>query len=546
MDSQRLVLVFSLLLILMFIWQAWEKETQPASATIASAPETSAPSSTMPVAPTARTPSAVSSTTPPPSAALATGKRIHVTTDVFDAVIDTQGGDLRELRLPKYSVSVDKPDTPLTLLTDHGADFYVVQSGLIGLEGKLPNHTTVFETAATRFALKDGEAELRVPLQWRGPDGVRYTKTYIFRRNEYVVDVAFDVSNRGTREWRGYFYGRFVRDHVEHRSWLSLPTFTGGAIYTPEEKYQKVPFDKMTEKPLKLEAKGGWVAMLQHYFVGAWLPPASARQEFFTDVLQPNRYVIGVKNLDPTVIAPGAGGQLIERLYLGPKAHDRLAKLPPGMDLTVDYGWLTVIAAPLFWLLDKIHLFVGNWGWSIIVLTIFIKLAFFPLSAASYKSMAHMKKVQPRMEALKERFGSDRQKLNQALMELYKTEKINPLGGCLPILIQIPVFIALYWVLLESVVLRQAPFMFWIRDLAAPDPFFILPVVMGASMWLQMRLNPAPMDPMQKKIFTFMPIMFTGMFLFFPSGLVLYWVVNNLLSIAQQWQINRTIGAKMS
>jgi len=544
MDSQRTILVFALLLILMFIWQAWEREHQPPApaprATVAPEPKPGSPQPAV-------TPSAGATLAQTPSGTtLASGQRIRVTTDVFDAVIDTQGADLRVLRLLKFSIAVDKPNTPLTLLIDHGPDFYVVQSGLLGLAGTLPNHTTRYESRVTRYALKDGEQELRVPLHWTGPDGVRYTKTYIFRRNAYLVDVVYDVTNRSAREWRGYFYGRFVRDHIDHRGWLSLPTFTGGAIYTPEDKYQKIPFDKMAEKPLKREVKGGWVAVLQHYFVGAWLPPPTMREEFFSDVPQPNRYAIGFKNLDPWVIAPGASSQRVEQLYLGPKAHDRLAKLPPGMDLTVDYGWLTVIAAPLFWLLAKIHLVVGNWGWAIIVLTVMIKLVFYPLSAASYKSMAHMKKVQPRMEALKERFGDDRQKLNQALMELYKTEKINPLGGCLPILIQIPVFIALYWVLLESVVLRQAPFMFWIRDLAAPDPYFILPVVMGASMWLQMRLNPTPMDPMQKKIFTFMPIMFTGMFLFFPAGLVLYWVVNNLLSIAQQWQINRTIGAKMS
>jgi len=542
MDSQRLILVFALLAVLMFIWQAWERENQPASLP-ASSQTASATGGDAPKAPSA--PESPGAPTPATPAAIATGKRIHVQTDVFRAVIDTHGGDLRELQLSRYSVAVDKPDTPLTLFNDQGPQIYVAQSGLIGLKGQFPNHTTAYSTPATRYTLADGQDELRVPLIWRGPDGLAYTKTYVFRRNDYRVDVLFEIDNRSKQEWRGHFYGRFVRDYVEQRGWLSLPTFTGGAIYTPEDKYQKIAFDDMANKPLRREVKGGWVAVLQHYFVAAWLPTQDVSHEFFSDVPQANRYVIGFKDLAPTVVAPGGHGQVAQTLYLGPKTHKRLATLPTGMDLTVDYGWLTVIAAPLFWLLDKIHLLVGNWGWAIIVLTVLIKLVFYPLSAASYKSMAHMKKVQPRMEALKERFGSDRQKLNQALMELYKTEKINPLGGCLPILIQIPVFIALYWVLLESVELRQAPFLLWIRDLAAPDPYFILPIVMGASMWLQMRLNPTPMDPMQKKIFTFMPIMFTGMFLFFPSGLVLYWVVNNVLSIAQQWQINRTIGAKM-
>jgi YidC/Oxa1 family membrane protein insertase len=284
--------------------------------------------------------------------------------------------------------------------------------------------------------------------------------------------------------------------------------------------------------------------MLQHYFVAAWIPESNARTQFYSETLPNQRYVLGVKDLVPTTVAPGQTGRVHARLYAGPKDQERLAQVAPGLELTIDYGWLTIIAAPLFWLLSLIHQWVGNWGWSIIILTILIKLAFYPLSATSYKSMAQMKKLQPKLQTLKERYGDDRQKLNQAMMELYKTERINPLGGCLPIVIQIPVFIALYWVLLESVEMRQAPFILWIRDLSSPDPYFVLPIVMGLTMYAQQLLNPQPPDPVQRRIFLAMPVVFTTMFLFFPSGLVLYWVVNNVLSILQQWNINRVIVKK--
>jgi YidC/Oxa1 family membrane protein insertase len=320
-----------------------------------------------------------------------------------------------------------------------------------------------------------------------------------------------------------------------------IPSYTGGAIYTPENKYEKISLDDMASKPLKREVTGGWVAMLQHYFVGSWLLPKDQRNEFYTMVLEGARYVLGFKNITPTKVAPGETGIIGVSLYVGPKEHKILKTLPEGMDLTVDYGWLTVISAPLFWLLSAIHGLLGNWGWAIIVLTVLIKAAFYPLSAKSYQSMAHMRKMQPRLQALKERYGDDRQKLNQAMMELYKTEKINPLGGCLPIVIQIPVFIALYWVLLESVEMRQAPWILWIKDLSAQDPYYILPIIMGASMFVQQKLNPQPVDPVQQKVFMILPFMFTVFFLFFPAGLVLYWTVNNILSIAQQWRITRVV-----
>lgn len=541
MDNQRLFLFFALAMVLMLIWQAWEQQHAPPPTTASAPPATSPDVPATPTTPSAR------ETPPAPQAeeVLARGTRISVQTDVIKVEIDTQGGDLRELSLPLYPVAVDKPQEPFPLLHDEGPELFIAQSGLIGLEGQYPNHKTVFTAEANRYVLAGDQNELRVPLGWRAPDGVRYTKTYVFRRGSYVVDVEFAVKNETRREWNGYLYGQFQRAHTGSGGIFSVnPSYTGGAIYTSENQYEKIPLDEMATSPLKRQVTGGWVAMLQHYFVGSWLPAPDERNEFYTDVLDGTRHVLGFKNLTPTRVAPGAGGVLRTSLYAGPKEQKILETLPPGMELTVDYGFLTVISAPLFWLLSWLHKLFGNWGWAIIMLTVLIKLAFYPLSAASYKSMAHMRKVQPKMQALKERYGDDRQKLNQAMMELYKTEKINPLGGCLPILIQIPVFLALYWVLLESVEMRQAPWILWIRDLSAQDPYYILPIIMGASMFIQQKLNPQPLDPIQQKVFMIMPFMFTVFFLFFPAGLVLYWTVNNILSIAQQWRIMRVVEGK--
>jgi len=544
MDNYRLVLLLALGLILMMIWQAWEEEQRastPAASTAEQAKraesrrETSVP--TVPGAsPTAP---AVS-----PTATLQRGQRLVVTTDVIKAEIDTDGGDLRWVWLLKHPVSVDRPNEPFPLLRESDKDLFIAQTGLIGHGTEYPTHKVQYSAENTHYSLEPGKDELRVPLVWRGPDGTRYVKTLIFHRSAYVVDIEYLVENRTSKEWSGFFYGQFQHSYVEQGGMFSLPTYTGGAYYTPEHKYRKVTFADMAAKPLNVETTGGWVAMLQHYFVGAWIPEAEDRTQFYSDVLPNQRYVIGVKDLTPTTIAPAQSGRLHARLYVGPKDQNHLAQVAAGLELTVDYGWLTVISAPLFWLLSFIHRGVGNWGWSIIILTMLIKLAFYPLSATSYKSMAQMKKLQPKLQSLKERYGDDRQKLNQAMMELYKTERINPLGGCLPILIQIPVFIALYWVLLESVEMRQAPFVLWIRDLSSPDPYFVLPLVMGVTMYAQQLLNPQPPDPIQRRIFMVMPVAFTAMFLFFPSGLVLYWVVNNILSILQQWNINRVMVAK--
>ncbi len=547
MDNQRLILFVALSVIILLLWQSWEQQRQvPAPRATA---ETAAAQREVPQAPSEPRGAPPKSAGAPAAVAesLERGARIQVTTDLLRAEIDTAGGDLRLLALRKYPLKLDEAQNSVHLLNDAPPDLFVAQSGLIGREGVWPNHKTPYRAAVTQHQLADGQDTLAATLEWSGAEGVRVTKTYTFRRNDYLIDVTYSVHNAGKDAREVYLYSQLLRTQIAEEGGIFavMPSYTGAVIYSPEKKYEKVSFSDMVDKRLQREVRGGWVAMLQHYFVGAWLPPATESQQFYSDVHEGARYVIGYKGLAPTRVAPGETATLGAQLYVGPKEYQRLAQLPEGLVLTVDYGWLTVIAAPLFWVLDFIYRGIGNWGWAIILLTILIKLAFYPLSAASYKSMAHMKRVQPKMQGIKERHGHDRQKMNQAMMELYKLEKINPLGGCLPIVVQIPVFIALYWVLLESVELRQAPWALWIRDLSAPDPYYVLPLLMGATMFAQTLLNPQPLDPIQQKVMLAMPIMFTVFFLFFPAGLVLYWVVQNILSIAQQWWITRNIEAKV-
>jgi len=384
-----------------------------------------------------------------------------------------------------------------------------------------------------------------VKLHWKSDDGVRITKIYTFHRDSYVVDLRYQVENGSAEPWAARMYGQFQRSEVVPEGGLFRTyTYTGGVISGPEKPYEKIDFSDMRDVDLKRSQIGGWIAMIQHYFTSAWVPAAEGSNYFYSLAVADDRFVLGV--MTPRVsVPPGGTGSVALRLYAGPKVQERLKAVSPNLERTVDYGWLWFLAEPLFWLLTKIYGFIGNWGFSIIVLTMLIKLAFFHLSATSYKSMARMRKLQPRVMDLRDRFAGDKAKLNQAMMELYKKEKINPLGGCLPILVQIPVFISLYWVLLESVSLRQAPFIFWIHDLSLHDPYFVLPLLMGITMFAQQKLNPAPPDPMQARIMMALPFVFTFLFLFFPSGLVLYWFVNNLLSIAQQWVITKKIVGKI-
>ncbi|MFJ4157971.1 membrane protein insertase YidC [Pseudomonas sp. NPDC089752] len=471
---------------------------------------------------------------------------IRVKTDVLELAIDPVGGDIVQLNLPKYPRRQDHPDIPFQLFDNGGERVYLAQSGLTGANGPDARSTgrPLYAAEQKSYQLADGQEQLVVDLKF-SDNGVNYIKRFSFKRGEYDLTVSYLIDNQSAQAWSGNMFAQLKRDasgDPSSSTATGTATYLGAALWTAGEPYKKVSMKDIDKGSLKENVSGGWVAWLQHYFVTAWIPAKSDNNVVQTRKDSQGNYIIGYTG--PAISVP-AGGKVetSAMLYAGPKIQSKLKELSPGLELTVDYGFLWFIAQPIFWLLQHIHSLLGNWGWSIIVLTMLIKGLFFPLSAASYRSMARMRAVAPKLAALKERFGDDRQKMSQAMMELYKKEKINPLGGCLPILVQMPVFLALYWVLLESVEMRQAPWMLWITDLSIKDPFFILPIIMGATMFIQQRLNPTPPDPMQAKVMKMMPIIFTFFFLWFPAGLVLYWVVNNCLSISQQWYITRRIEA---
>ncbi|MDX1654921.1 MAG: membrane protein insertase YidC [Candidatus Competibacteraceae bacterium] len=550
MENQRLFLTIALVFVLFLLWQSWfefQAAKYPPPATPAETAETATGGADIPQ-PSAAPRQDVPTVTGVQSAAepaLDSAQRVKVVTDLFEAEIDTTGGDLRHVGLLTYPRSVEQQDEPFVLLQDRGADLFIAQSGLLSSSGTAPNHYARYVPEQSEYRLADGQESVEVNLTWEDPESdLKVIKTYTFYRDRFVINVAHRVINQGSEAWSGSQYRQLQRTPpTQKQSAFGVYTYTGGVISTPEERYQKIGFDDMAESPLERQVTGGWVAMIQHYFLGAWAPDQNETNNFYTRVANGNRYILGM--VGPQQVVP-AGGEdsFSSQLYVGPKIQDRLEEVAPNLRLTVDYGFLTIIAQPLFWLLSAIHGVVGNWGWAIIFLTLLIKAVFFKLSETSYRSMANMRKLAPRMQTLKERYGHDRQKMNQAMMELYKTEKINPLGGCLPILVQIPVFIALYWMLLESVELRQAPFMLWIEDLSVKDPYYILPLIMGASMFIQQKLNPPPPDPIQAKVMMFLPLVFTVFFLWFPAGLVLYWVVNNVLSILQQYLIIKRVEAQ--
>lgn len=467
---------------------------------------------------------------------------IRVETDLVKLEISPRGGTIANAWLLNYAITPEKPEERLQLLKAVPPNMFIVQSGLISTDAAaLPTHEAVFQTAASNYRLEANTDRLEVVLTWRSDAGIEVQKHYSFTRGSYVVEVRQTVNNTTEAPLIAREYNQLQRtDFTDLHESRFVSNYTGGVYYSPEDKYKKVSFQEMIKGKLDRSVSDGWIAMIQHYFMAAWIPPRQAQETFYTNVLDGSRYIIG-KYSPVITIAPKTSYTFENQLFIGPKLQDNLSEIAPGLELAVDYGWLTVIAQPIHWVLAGIHAVVGNWGWSIIFLTILIKLAFYKLSETSYKSMANMRQLTPRMQALKDRYGDDKQRLNQAMMEMYKTEKINPLGGCLPILIQIPVFIALYWVLLESVEMRQAPFVLWLNNLSAPDQYFVLPLIMGVSMFIQQKLNPAPPDPIQAKVMMSLPFVFTVFFAFFPSGLVLYWTVNNLLSIAQQWHITRNI-----
>lgn len=542
MDNRRLVLSVALAAILFIMYQQWQKD-YPA---VAPSQVTQTQSPTAPSVPgeTASTNTSDSAVTPN-APTQASSRYVSVKTDVFDIQINTTGANIQRLGLPKYPDAVDTPDTPFQLLNDSFPVYFIAQSAMrkiVGGEFEQIDWKANYETEKSSYQLTDGQDQLVVPFTYTNEDGLTLVKTYTFKRGMYDVDVSYTLQNgSGEAVTAQPFYQlqRTAETGVEESSFIV--TYTGAVFSTEEKLYQKFDFDDMEDGSFKQRSQGGWVAMIQHYFMAAWVPNSEESNYFYsTKPTRDGRYTAGV--VAPRVDVPVGGSfNTTQTFYAGPKIQSTLEELAPGLELTVDFGFLTVIAKPIFWLLNWLHDLLGNWGWAIVVLTLIIKLAFYKLSEISYKSMANMRKLAPRMQQLKERHGDDRQAMQQAMMKMYKEEKINPLSGCLPMLVPIPVFIALYWVLLESVEIRQAEWIFWYNDLSQSDPYFVLPIIMAASMFLQQKLNPTPPDPIQARMMMIMPLVFSVMFLFFPSGLVLYWVVNNIASIAQQYVITKRV-----
>jgi YidC/Oxa1 family membrane protein insertase len=543
MDMRRLFLFMIFFSSLFVLWSAWVRQNQPVAPVVATAPtDASIPAAPERTAPQSKQTATTATAVSVEAEKAPAGKKIVVTTDTFLAEINTVGGNLQHLELLKHKDTNDQ-SKPFIMLQQKNEHIYIAQSGLLG-KG-LPTHNAEYSVAGDEYRLVEGKDSVEVRLTALESTVARVTKVYTFHRGNYQVDVAYEIENLGKVALLPSVYYQFVRDSVPVAgSSKFVPTFTGPAVYTDEEKFKKIEFSDIEKNKVKLPANpdNGWIGMLQHYFVSAWLPAGKGPREFYAKKLDGNNFSAGVI-LPVASIEPGQTGRITATLYAGP-AQTRLDEIAPGLGLTVDYGWLTIFSTPLFWLMSHINDWVHNWGVAIILLTVLIKLAFFPLSAASYRSMAKMRLVAPKLEKIKQQYADDRERLNKAMMELYKVEKINPLGGCLPMLIQIPVFIALYWAILSSVELRHAQFFGWIQDLSATDPYYVLPLIMGISMMVQTKLSPVPPDPMQAKIMQIMPVVFSVVFFFFPVGLVLYSVVNNLLSIWQQWYIKRDTEAE--
>lgn len=538
MDTRKLILFFIFSFSAMMLWQGW----QPKPSTVAATDAKNAAIQDIPTAPVASQATTNSSMPNESALQLAKGDNIQVETDVYKLIINTIGGDIRFLELKAHK-DADNKNKNLVLMDDTPPTLYVTQSGLIGND--LPNHKTAYTSQEKSYQLQPGQDVLTVVLNSTNANGVEVSKSYSFKRNSYQIALNYQIKNNTAAAIPASVYYQFLHDSESNQGTRLMPTFTGGAYFTGADKYKKISFSDMAKDPLNKTAQDGWVALVQHYFVSAWIPKQDVTREYYTKKLSSNVFSVGsVSNVGN--IQPGATLTIPATLYTGPQIQDQMEKAAPGLEYVVDYGWLKFIASPLFWVLSKIESLVHNWGVAIIILTVLLKLAFFHLSATSYRSMAHMRELAPRLQKMKEQYGDDRLKMQQAMMELYRKEKINPMSGCLPILIQIPVFIALYYVLLGSVELRNAPFFGWIQDLSAKDPFYILPVLMGLSMIIQTRLNPTPPDPIQAKVMQIMPIMMSIFFFFFPAGLVLYWLVNNILSIAQQWYINKTVDAHIA
>ena len=537
MDTVRFILIVALTLVSIMLWEAWQRDYGSIPA------DTLNGDAIMPAEDPGIPQFQPTDTSTPASLGDDGSQRadspvIMVETDVLRLKID-QGGTIVFAELPDYPVSLNETDQPFVLL-DNSADLYhVIQSGIVG--ETTPTHKDLFSAQQTAYTLNEDEDALEVSLTWISQDGVLVSKVFVFERGSYRIYLKHIIENKSGKPWEGRQYTQIKRDDPSREGRRLLYTYTGAVLSSPDNRYEKISFDDMEDAETDALISNGWVAMIQHYFLSAILPTdKQAEYRYYTRVFSSKYYSIG--NLSPTLqLAPGQQGELDGYLYIGPKQQSVLEQLADGLELTVDYGVLWFLAKPLFWCLQRLHGLTSNWGWSIILVTVLLKVLFYHLSAIGYRSMANMRRVQPRIVAIRDRYKDDRARLNQAMMQIYKEEKINPFGGCFPILVQIPVFLALYWVLLESVELRQADFIFWLNDLSSKDPFYVLPIIMGVTMLIQQKLNPAPMDPMQEKVMKALPFVFTVFFAFFPSGLVLYWVTNNILSIAQQWLITKNL-----
>lgn len=562
MNNPRSFLALALLLVGYLIWVQWQEDYHPAKTSTSAINQNAVIPSTPTALPPADIPSANSANADKSLAAVtessvakeqADSSHVVVTTDVLRVEIDTRGGSITVADLLAYPQKPKDYAHPIRLLDDNAATFFQAQSGLVSAQNPAPDHQTIFQAEKTDYLLSNDQDSLEVPLTWQDASGLAVRKVFIFKRGSYVIEQRQDIENKTSTTWTGNAYRQLQRvppiidtSGIKGYSNTERYSFVGAAWYSAVDKFQKLTFDSFTEEPLNKTLQGGWAALLQHYFFAAWIPSTTESAQYTSQVVQSGavtRYLIRI--MSPTLsVAPGETKTDSARLYIGPKLQSTLDQVAPGLELTIDYGIFTIVAQPLYWILAQLEKLSGNWGLAIIMLVLLIKAVFFKLSEAQYRSMARMRKLQPRIESLRERYGDDRQKLNQAMMELYQKEKINPLGGCLPMLVQMPVFLALYWVLMESVELRQAPFVGWIQNLSAPDPYFVLPILNGAAMIASQWLTPMTgMDPIQAKMMKAMPVVFAVMFAFFPAGLVLYWAVNGILTLLQQVIIMRRVEA---
>lgn len=555
MDFRRVILYAALGLVVYSLWMNWQKDYPPVApvATVTAEQPSAAKTTEGHLLPDVHTleGSGVNPTNHPAVTEQASAikdnmpsestKMVHVRTDVLDLEIDLRQGDIVQAKLLQYPENVEDKNTPVTLLQNNPSERYVANSSLFIVQNQeIKTLNWDFQAQQSQYELAAGQKQLTVELKGQHDDGLTVVKRFVFKRGHYLVDVEYELKNDSQESWKGYMNTQLLRTSPQEdkSSMFHMGSYVGASYSNPGvHRYQKVNFKDMTKTNLDANVQGGWIAMQQHYFLSAWIPNDKQTSRFYTRAID-NDFTIGAVS-QPISLDAGHEQVIGSKLYIGPENANVLKAISPGLDLTVDYGLLWFISSILFSIMSAIHSIVGNWGWSIVLVTVLIKIAFYRLSTTSYKSMANMRRLQPKLAALKERYGDDKAKLSQATMEIYRQEKVNPLGGCLPILVQIPVFMALYWMLIESVELRQAPFVLWINDLSAADPYHVLPIIMGMTMLIQQRLNPAPPDPMQAKIMMFLPVLFTAMMWGLPSGLVLYWVVNNTLSILQQWYITR-------